>query len=94
MIEQGLTKANIAKEQVDKVILVGGTTWIPKIQQMLKDYFVGKEICRRINPDEITAYGAAIQIVLKELSAMPKGQLKFSATFHVRKFPIIIEFII
>ncbi|KXJ18030.1 heat shock 70 kDa protein 14 [Exaiptasia diaphana] len=171
VIEQGLKKADISKERIDKVILVGGTASIPKIQQMLKDYFIGKEICRRINPDEVIAYGAAVQasilqgqkeepealltelqcmaktisvsvdsdstklvpvipsltpfplrrtytfttsqdnqesvclsvfevddamndqsnkallckIVLKDLSPLPKGQLKFCATFHVRK---------
>lgn len=47
---------------ISQVILVGGTASIPRIQQMLKDYFTGKEICRRINPDEVIAYGAAIQV--------------------------------
>ncbi|EDO50037.1 predicted protein, partial [Nematostella vectensis] len=60
-IEKVLSSANVPKDEVDKVILVGGATRTPKIQQLLKNYFVGKEICRRISPDEVVAYGAAVQ---------------------------------
>lgn len=55
-----LADAKIGKAQVDEIVLVGGSTRIPKIQQMLKDYF-GKDPCSGINPDEAVAYGAAIQ---------------------------------
>lgn len=55
-----LADAKIGKSQVDEIVLVGGTTRIPKIQQMLRDYF-GKDPCSGINPDEAVAYGAAIQ---------------------------------
>merc|ERR1712100_24832 len=49
------------KNQVDEVVLVGGSTRIPKIQSLLKDFFNGKEPNKGINPDEAVAYGAAVQ---------------------------------
>jgi len=49
---------------VDEVVLVGGSTRIPKIQQMIKDFFNGKEPCKSINPDEAVAYGAAVQAAI------------------------------
>ena len=45
-------------------MLVGGSTRIPKVQQMLQDFFNGKELCKSINPDEAVAYGAAVQVCL------------------------------
>lgn len=47
--------------EIDEIVLVGGSTRIPKVQQMLKDFFNGKEPNRGINPDEAVAYGAAVQ---------------------------------
>ncbi|EFC45093.1 hypothetical protein NAEGRDRAFT_79596 [Naegleria gruberi] len=49
------------KSQIDDIVLVGGSTRIPKVQDMLKDFFNGKELCKSINPDEAVAYGAAVQ---------------------------------
>ena len=46
---------------VHDVVLVGGTSRIPKLQKMLSDFFNGKELCKCINPDEAVAYGAAVQ---------------------------------
>jgi L1 cell adhesion molecule like protein len=46
---------------VHEVVLVGGSTRIPKVQQLIQDFFNGKELCRNINPDEAVAYGAAVQ---------------------------------
>ena len=48
--------------QVNEIVLVGGSTRIPKVQQMLQDFFNGKELCKSINPDEAVAYGAAVQV--------------------------------
>ena len=56
-----LRDAKIDKGQVDDIVLVGGSTRIPKIQSMLKNFFNGKELCQSINPDEAVAYGAAVQ---------------------------------
>lgn len=55
-----MADAKVGKSQIDEIVLVGGSTRIPKIQKMLKEYF-GKEPCSGINPDECVAYGAAIQ---------------------------------
>lgn len=59
-VEQVLKDANVKKDEIDEIVLVGGSTRIPKIQEMLRDYF-GKEPSRGIHPDEAVAYGAAIQ---------------------------------
>lgn len=58
-IEKCLKDANMEKNDVHDVVLVGGSTRIPKVQQLLQDLFVGKELCRNINPDEAVACGAA-----------------------------------
>ena len=60
-VEQVLKDANIKKEDIDKVILVGGSTHILKVHQILKEYFSGKEPSKGINPNEAVAYGPAIQ---------------------------------
>ncbi|TDL27150.1 heat shock protein 70 [Rickenella mellea] len=60
-VEQVLKDANIKKDEIDDVVLVGGSTRIPKVQQLLKEYFGGKEPSKGINPDEAVAYGAAVQ---------------------------------
>ncbi|KAN0061569.1 ATPase with role in protein import into the ER [Thecaphora frezii] len=60
-VEQVLKDAGVKKEDIDDVVLVGGSTRIPKVQQMLKDYFDGKEPSKGINPDEAVAWGAAVQ---------------------------------
>lgn len=59
-IEIVLDDADIKKQDVDEIVLVGGSTRIPKIQQLVKDFFNGKEPHRGINPDEAVAYGAAV----------------------------------
>ncbi|KAH3940484.1 ribosome-associated molecular chaperone SSB1 [Parastagonospora nodorum] len=60
-VAQVLKDANIAKEKVDEIVLVGGSTRIPKIQKLLSDFFGGKKLEKSINPDEAVAYGAAVQ---------------------------------
>ena len=60
IVDQALKDANLTKEKINDVILVGGSTRIPKIQQIVKDYF-GKEPNKNIHPDEAVAIGAAIQ---------------------------------
>jgi len=59
-----LKDSNTAKGKVDELVLVGGSTRIPKVQQLLKDFFNGKEPCKSINPDEAVAYGAAVQAAI------------------------------
>ena len=60
-VERVLEDAKLKKHDIDEVVLVGGSTRIPKVQQLLKDFFNGKEPNRGINPDEAVAYGAAVQ---------------------------------
>jgi len=60
-VEQVLRDSKISKNDIHEIVLVGGSTRIPKIQQLLSDFFGGKELCKSINPDECVAYGAAVQ---------------------------------
>lgn len=60
-VQKVLEDSDLKKEDIDEIVLVGGSTRIPKIQQLVKDYFNGKEPNRGINPDEAVAYGAAVQ---------------------------------
>lgn len=63
-VEKVLRDAKMSKSQVDEVVLVGGSTRIPKVQELLKEYFNGKELCKNINPDEAVAYGATVQAAI------------------------------
>ncbi|CAI9285604.1 unnamed protein product [Lactuca saligna] len=63
-VEKCLKDAKIDKGSVHEVVLVGGSTRIPKVQQLLIDFFNGKELCKSINPDEAVAYGAAVQAAI------------------------------
>lgn len=60
-VQQVLTDAGMSKSQIHEVVLVGGSTRIPKVQQLVQEFFDGKELNRSINPDEAVAYGAAVQ---------------------------------
>ncbi len=60
-VEDVLKQSGLSKKEIDEIVLVGGSTRIPKIQQLIKDFFDGKEPNRGINPDEAIAYGAAVQ---------------------------------
>ena len=64
-INEVLNDAKCKPQDVDEIVLVGGSTRIPKIQEMLKDYFFGKELNKRLNPDEAVAYGATIEAALQ-----------------------------
>ena len=63
-VEKVLKDAKVSKNAVDKIVLVGGSTRIPKIQEMLSEYFNNKELCKDINPDEAIAYGATVQAAI------------------------------
>ncbi|KAK6033411.1 putative chaperone protein DnaK [Ostertagia ostertagi] len=60
-VQKVLEDSDLKKEDVHEIVLVGGSTRIPKVQQLIKDFFNGKEPSRGINPDEAVAYGAAVQ---------------------------------
>ncbi|XP_050404723.1 heat shock cognate 71 kDa protein [Patella vulgata] len=63
-VEKALRDSKLEKAQVHDIVLVGGSTRIPKIQKLLQDFFNGKELCKSINPDEAVAYGAAVQAAI------------------------------
>jgi len=60
-VQKVMEDADMQKKDIDEIVLVGGSTRIPKVQQLVKEYFNGKEPSRGINPDEAVAYGAAVQ---------------------------------
>ncbi|KAA0191580.1 Heat shock protein 70B-2 [Hyalella azteca] len=63
-VEKALRDAKMDKGQIHEIVLVGGSTRIPKIQKLLQDFFNGKELNKSINPDEAVAYGAAVQAAI------------------------------
>jgi len=63
-VEIVLRESKLSKGDIHEIVLVGGTTRIPKIQSMLVDFFNGKSLCKSINPDEAVAYGATVQAAI------------------------------
>ncbi|KAM4650518.1 heat shock cognate 71 kDa protein-like [Discoglossus pictus] len=63
-VEKALRDAKLDKAQIHDIVLVGGSTRIPKIQKLLQDFFNGRELNKSINPDEAVAYGAAVQAAI------------------------------
>merc|ERR1712022_102174 len=71
-VEKCLKDSKLAKSQVHEIVLVGGSTRIPKVQDMLSEFFNGKELNKSINPDEAVAYGATVQAAI--LSGQDKSE--------------------
>merc|ERR1712198_384448 len=63
-VEKALKDSKLSKSDIHDIVLVGGSTRIPKIKQILSEFFSGKELCNSVNPDEAVAYGAAIQAAI------------------------------
>ncbi|XP_040298419.1 heat shock 70 kDa protein-like [Bufo bufo] len=63
-VEKALRDAKMDKSQIHEIVLVGGSTRIPKVQKLLQDFFNGRELNKSINPDEAVAYGAAVQAAI------------------------------
>ncbi|XP_017779117.1 PREDICTED: heat shock 70 kDa protein cognate 4 [Nicrophorus vespilloides] len=63
-VEKSIRDAKMDKSQIHDIVLVGGSTRIPKVQKLLQDFFNGKELNKSINPDEAVAYGAAVQAAI------------------------------
>jgi L1 cell adhesion molecule like protein len=63
-VEKSLRDAKVDKSSIHEIVLVGGSTRIPKVQKLLQDFFSGKELNKSINPDEAVAYGAAVQAAI------------------------------
>ena len=60
-VKKVIEDSDFEAHEIDEIVLVGGSTRIPKVQQLVKEFFKGKEPSRGINPDEAVAYGAAVQ---------------------------------
>jgi len=73
-LDRVLRDSRMDKSQINEVVLVGGSTRIPKIQDMVREYFNGKEPNRSVNPDEAVAYGAAVQAAILTGAAGAKAQ--------------------
>ncbi|CAF1099772.1 unnamed protein product [Rotaria magnacalcarata] len=81
-VDQALKDAKLQKRDIEEVVLVGGSTRIPKVQQLLSEYFNGKSLNKNINPDEAVAFGAAVQaaILTGDKSDMIKDVLLIDVT--------------
>ncbi len=92
-VEKTLAEAKVSKEQINEIVLVGGTTLIPQVRDAVKDYF-GKEPNRSINPEEVVAMGAAIEAeILKARSEgrAPEGDIKSVLLLDVLPLSLGIE---
>jgi len=88
-LEQVLRDAKVGKDEVDEVVLVGGSTRIPKVQQLLQSFFGGKELNKSINPDEAVAFGAAVQAAILSGAQGTGAELDGSAEALAREFLLI-----
>ncbi|KAM4598296.1 heat shock 70 kDa protein-like [Polymixia lowei] len=88
-VEKALKDATMDKAQIHDIVLVGGSTRIPKIQKLLQDFFDGRELNKSINPDEAVAYGAAVQAAI--LTGDTSGNVQNLLLLDVAPFSLGIE---
>jgi len=88
-VTQVLKDSKCDKSKVNEVVLVGGSTRIPKVQQLLSDFFNGKELCKSVNPDEAVAYGAAVQAAI--LTGQESSKLQDMVLLDVTPLSLGIE---
>ena len=88
-VEKVLKDGKMSKSQINEIVLVGGSTRIPKVQQLLKDFFNGKELNQSINPDEAVAYGATVQAAI--LSGVKDDKLNEVVLLDVTSLSLGIE---
>ena len=87
IVEKCLSDAKMDKSCVHVVVLSGGSSQIPKVQQLLQDFFDGKELCKSLNPDEAVAYGAAVQAAI--LTKMRNEKLQDIVLLDVTLCPLV-----
>jgi len=85
-VERALTDAKLDKGSIHEVVLVGGSTRIPKVQKLLSDFFNGKTLNKGLNPDEAVAHGAAVQAAI--LSGQAEGDAKLENTLLIDVAPL------
>ena len=88
-VDSALSDAKLSKSEIDEVVLVGGSTRIPKVQEILSNYFNGKELCKSINPDEAVAFGAAVQAAI--LTGTATGSANSMVLLDVNPLSLGIE---
>lgn len=88
-VEKVLCDAKLDKASVDEVVLVGGSTRVPKVQELLSAFFNGKQLCKSINPDEAVAYGAAVQAAI--ISGTKSAKLDQMVVMDVNPLSLGIE---
>jgi len=89
-VKKAMEDAGLEKSQIHEIVLVGGSTRIPKVQQLLRDYFDGKEPNKGVNPDEAVAFGAAVQGSI--LSGEGGDETKGLSHLSVLSFRLLAEF--
>ncbi|KAH9625902.1 hypothetical protein KSS87_003416 [Heliosperma pusillum] len=96
-VDKCLEDAKMKKTDVHDIVLVGGSTRIPKVQQLLQDYFDGKELCKSINPDEAIAYGAASHAAIlagvgdhKDIVLVDVNPLSLGIEVHSKSLSVVI----
>ena len=90
-VQQVLSDASIPKEQIDQIVLVGGSTRIPRIKQLIQDFFLGKKLNETVNPDEAVAYGAAIQAAILSDQAQADNKLNSIIMIDVTPLSLGLE---
>jgi L1 cell adhesion molecule like protein len=88
-VEKALRDAKMDKSSINEIVLVGGSTRIPRVQKLLQDFFNGKELNKSINPDEAVAYGAAVQAAI--LTGDKSEELKEVVLIDVAPLSLGIE---
>jgi L1 cell adhesion molecule like protein len=88
-IQQVLHDMNMSKEDVTDIVLIGGSSRILKVQELLQNFFDGKELCRGVDPDEAVAYGAAVQAAI--IKGVDSDIMKDTLLLDVTPFSIGIE---
>jgi len=90
-VEKVLRDAKMDKSQIQDIVLVGGSTRIPRVQQLLSDFFNGRELNKSVNPDEAVAYGAAIQAAILTKQDDETGKLDQMVLLDVTPLSLGIE---